>query len=56
MGHSNCEATAVEMEIYSKFKINNKILFQNYMKQKQALVISCGNNILQHEMSVAREN
>ena len=54
MGHSNCEATAVEMKIYSKFKINNKILFQNYMKQEQ--VISCGNNILQHEMSVAREN
>ena len=34
MGHSDCEATAVEMAIYSKFKINNKILFQNYMKQE----------------------
>ena len=32
MGHSDCEATAVEMEIYSNF--NNKILFQNYMKQE----------------------
>ena len=32
MGHSDCEATAVEMKIYSKF--NNKILFQNYMKQE----------------------
>ena len=31
---SLCEAEAVEMEIYSKFKINNKILFQNYMKQE----------------------
>ena len=34
MGHSDCEATAVEMAIYSKFKINNKILFQNYMKKE----------------------
>ena len=31
---SLCEAKAVEMEIYSKFKINNKILFQNYMNQE----------------------